>query len=114
MITNDEIGKILRKVREDSGYTQVKMAELLTYDQSVISKVENAQMGITANLAIDWMKALGREDITVLMIRGVPYETIVNKCFTEEYKEKLKQLKSQLPSPEIIAKYNKIKKEYGF
>ncbi|WP_307225910.1 helix-turn-helix domain-containing protein [Bacillus chungangensis] len=113
MVTNADGGKLLRKVREDSGLTQSDMAEILNYDTSVISKLENDKMFIKIDLYMNWLKKLGRKDILALTIMGVPFETIMKECFTKEYKEKLEQIKSQPPSPEAIEKFNKAKKEYG-
>jgi len=105
-------GKILRKARNEAGLTQEDMAEKLNYHTSVISKIENATMGIKTNLYVDWLKELNREDITVMTISGVPLETILEIAFTEEYKEKLKVVKNKPIDPNIIEKVNKLKKEF--
>ncbi|MDF1511161.1 helix-turn-helix transcriptional regulator [Robertmurraya sp. DFI.2.37] len=114
MFTNADAGRILQRVRKDAGYTQADVAELFNYDTSVISKLENAKMSVMFNLYMDWLKEFGRDDILALTIMGVPADTVLKVCFTEEYKEKLEHIKSQPPSPEAIERLNKLRKKYGF
>ncbi len=106
MITNVEIGKLIRKMREDSGYTQAKLASLFNYDQSVISKMEKGQMGVTFELLVNCIREFGRQDIAILISKEIPFETIMSRCFTEEYKEKHSRIE-KLPHKVGIEEINK-------
>ena len=50
MVNLVEIGKRIKSLREDSKLTQIKVADYLSLDQSMIAKIEKGERNITSDV----------------------------------------------------------------
>lgn len=55
------IGNQIRKRREDKGYSQEQLAEIMEITRSTISKIENGKFGITVDYLVRFSIALEYE-----------------------------------------------------
>ena len=67
---DDPPGYLLRKLREESGWTQQKLAHELGCSQQAVAQAEKCQANPTIQFARDWAEALGSK--LVLGFRGSP------------------------------------------
>ncbi len=50
MISTKEVGKRIKKIREESGLNQIQVAKFIGVDQSYISKIENGERQLRLDL----------------------------------------------------------------
>jgi HTH-type transcriptional regulator/antitoxin HipB len=55
------IGKILRTAREEAGFTQEEIAQILNTQKSAISRIENHSVDIRLSTLKDYVEALGKK-----------------------------------------------------
>lgn len=108
MLSEIEVGKLLKLTREDANLTQEEMGFRLNYDASVVSKLENGYMGLKLSICKEWFSTVNREDIFIMLLSGIDPKAIMETVFTDEYKEKLGDLKNKPIDPKVIEKYSKM------
>jgi transcriptional regulator with XRE-family HTH domain len=86
-------GELFKKTRVEANITQEEMAEKFQCDRSVISKIENDFRDVKATRMIEWLAITNRIDIFILLVKGMHPEEIIKVAFTQEYLDKISNIK---------------------
>lgn len=77
----NQVGMLMKMCRERKGWSQEHLAERLNYSRSSISKVEKDRKGIDFQVAIQWFRETGAEDVAYALITGLDVVTIAQNIF---------------------------------
>lgn len=84
--STNRIGKNIKVLREQSGFTQSNIANFLEVDQSLISKIENNERIITSDM-LEKLSALFGVTVDSLLGESVPTNRIVFALRASEINE---------------------------
>jgi transcriptional regulator with XRE-family HTH domain len=93
-----KIGDSLKKLREEKGYTQQQMADMVHTHRSGYSKMENNQQEIPVNYLMLIAKGFGMsvDDVIYFNDRnGVPHEVSINDNATLEQLQMMNELEDE-------------------
>jgi len=66
-----QFGTVLRKMRENAGFSQGEMAEELHIARSSISKLERDQLELRASDMINWCNVTNAQEVLIAFLLGI-------------------------------------------
>lgn len=94
-LTAQEVGKVLKDMRESGGLTQVRVSEILGKGQDVVSKFENGKHYPRLDKFLEWAEICGCEVNVVGKVGGEPY-TIMKFGNVEKDIERMKNFSKKV------------------
>lgn len=87
--TREELAERIRELREERGLTQRQLADMISVDPSVMSRIENGDRGISTGELVRIAESLG-VDVDHLLSTGQPALALrADSASTEEVQEML-------------------------